>query len=110
MASEQLLEVSPYQSDSGELIGRTPSEVPSEILSLNFRAPNPLKALREKCLDCCVGNVAEVRKCVSTDCALWPFRSGSNPFRKRSVLSEDEKRRRAAQLRRRVSGEQCVNR
>jgi hypothetical protein len=38
------LEISPYQADEGELIGKHPADVPSQILSLNFRAQNPLKA------------------------------------------------------------------
>jgi hypothetical protein len=100
------LEISGDKIDGGELVGRRPSDVPSEVLSLNFSAQNPMKAIRAKCLDCCCGNAAEVRKCVATDCALWPFRLASNPFRKRSVLSEDEKQRRTAQLKRLDSGDQ----
>jgi hypothetical protein len=67
--------------------------VPSEFLSLKFRAKNPLKAIRAKCLDCCCGNAGEVRKCVATNCPLWPFRLGINPFRKRSNLPGREARR-----------------
>ena len=51
MERRDFLEISPYQADGGELIGKIPAEVPSEILSLKFRAQNPLKAIREKCLD-----------------------------------------------------------
>jgi hypothetical protein len=98
MERRDFLEISPYQADEGELIGKHPRDVPSQTLSLNFRAQNPTKAIREKCLDCCCENAAEVRKCVAVDCALWPLRLGSNPFRKRSVLSEDEKQRRVKQL------------
>jgi hypothetical protein len=101
-----LLEISGDKVDGGELVGRRPSDVPSEFLYLNFSAQNPMKAIRAKCIDCCCGNAAEVRKCVATDCDLWPFRLGSNPFRKRSTLSEDEKQRRAAQLKRLDSGDQ----
>jgi hypothetical protein len=99
-----LLEISGDKTDGAELVGRRPSDVPSQILSLNFRAQNPTKAIRAKCLDCCCGNAAEVRKCVATDCALWPFRLGSNPFRKKAALSESEKLRRAAQLSRISAG------
>ncbi len=88
----ELLEISPHRADEGELIGRRPSDVPTEFLSLNFRAQNPLKAIRDKCLDCCCANAAEVRKCVATDCALWPFRMGTNPFRKKRELSPQQKR------------------
>jgi hypothetical protein len=82
----------------GELIGKRPAEVPLEILSLKFRAQNPLKAIREKCLDCCCGNAAEVRKCTAADCALWPFRMSTNPFRKKRELSPQQKRERAERL------------
>ena len=98
MEPRDFLEISPYQADEGELIGKDPGNVPSKILSLNFRAQNPLKAIREKCLDCCCGNAAEVRKCVAVDCALWPFRMGMNPFRKKRELSPYQKCERAARL------------
>jgi hypothetical protein len=93
-----LLEISDDKSDAGELVGRRPDEVTPDVLSLKFSAQNPLRAIRAKCLDCCCGSAAEVRKCVATDCALWPFRLGTNPFRKRGTLSEDERRKRVARL------------
>lgn len=34
------------------------------------------KAIRLKCLDCCCGQAAEVRKCPAIDCPLWRFRMG----------------------------------
>ena len=34
-------------------------------------------AVREKCIDCCGGVRAEVRKCPATKCPLWPFRMGA---------------------------------
>ena len=34
------------------------------------------KAIRLKCLDCCCGNMAEVRKCPATNCPLWRYRMG----------------------------------
>lgn len=34
------------------------------------------KAIRLKCLDCCCGNTAEVRRCEIKDCALWRYRMG----------------------------------
>ena len=96
---QELLEVSASETDGGELIGKRPEDVPSEILSRYYRAKNPLKALRGRCLDCCCDNAAEVRKCVSVDCPSWPFRMGVNPFRKKQQLSEEQKQRRTAQLR-----------
>ena len=98
MERNDLLEISPFQSDEGEVIAKHPRDVPSRFLCLKFRAENPLKAIREKCLDCCCGNSAEVRKCVAVECALWPFRMGTNPFRKRRELSPAQKRERAERL------------
>jgi hypothetical protein len=99
MDRHDFLEISPYQADGGELIGRHPGDVSPEKLSLKFRAQNPLKAMRTKCIDCCCGDTSEVRKCVAVDCALWPYRMGTNPFRKKRKLSSEEKRKRAERLR-----------
>lgn len=44
-------------------------------------SPSPLRSIRAKCLDCCGGNRAEVRRCRIEDCPLWQFRSGHNPGR-----------------------------
>jgi hypothetical protein len=92
------LEISPYPPDDRELIGKHPADVSPQILSLKFRARNPLKGIREKCLDCCCGNASEVRKCVALDCPLWPYRMGCNPFRKRRELSVEQKRERLRRL------------
>lgn len=35
------------------------------------------KAIRLKCLDCCCGNSAEVRRCPVESCPLWRYRMGS---------------------------------
>ena len=34
------------------------------------------KAIRLKCLDCCCGQSAEVRKCPAIDCPLWLYSIG----------------------------------
>lgn len=41
----------------------------------------PLKAIRQKCIDCACGNKAEVRKCTAENCPLFIFRMGHNPNR-----------------------------
>lgn len=51
---------------------------------------NPIKAIRAKCLECSCENPNEVRECPITDCALYPFRFGRNPYHKRE-LSEEQK-------------------
>lgn len=40
-----------------------------------------LRAIRAKCLDCCLGSTNEIKLCPSTECALYPFRLGKNPNR-----------------------------
>ena len=37
------------------------------------------KAIRLKCLDCCCGNNAEVRRCPVEKCPLFPYRMGRTP-------------------------------
>lgn len=41
---------------------------------------NPVKVMRAFCVDCMGGQHAEVRRCTSVGCALWPYRMGRNPF------------------------------
>lgn len=53
---------------------------------------NPVKAIREKCLnDCCAGDRNEVENCLCPTCPLFPFRMGKNPFRKEKVLNDEQK-------------------
>lgn len=39
----------------------------------------PMKAIREKCLDCCCGAFREVRLCSAQKCPLYPYRMGHRP-------------------------------
>jgi hypothetical protein len=41
----------------------------------------PIKAIRKKCLDCCAGQVSEIRRCTIPDCPLFGYRFGKNPAR-----------------------------
>jgi hypothetical protein len=47
------------------------------------------KAIRMKCLDCCCGQSAEVRKCPSTLCALWRFRMGREIKDENAEISDE---------------------
>ena len=53
------------------------------------------KAIRLKCLDCCAGQAAEVRKCPAEKCPLWRYRMGKEendelkPVRKNSEKNDD---------------------
>lgn len=89
-ARNHLLEVSPFEVDGGKLIGQDPRLIPA-----GDWAGHPwlsgIKAIRARCLDCCGYEPAEVRKCVSTSCALWPVRMGSVPagWREAVALSSE---------------------
>jgi hypothetical protein len=75
---QEYLEDSPYPG--GEKVGRLPRSMELQELRDLGGPQTPIRAIRAKCLDCCGGNAAEVRKCTAVGCALWPFRMGHNPF------------------------------
>ena len=53
---------------------------------------SPIKAIRKYCLDCGNDSANEVKLCPCTDCALYPFRFGKNPFSNRGKnLTEQQK-------------------
>lgn len=58
---------------------------------------SPLKAIREKCLDCVCRQVNEVKLCPVKDCSLYPFRFGKNPYSTRK-LSEEQRNASAERL------------
>jgi hypothetical protein len=98
-----LLEISPFDVDGAQVIGRDPRKIPAhEFDGAGLTGRPILSVIRDKCLDCCCGQEAEVRKCVAVTCALWPYRMGSNPFRSVN-LSDEERERRRARLKASVS-------
>lgn len=50
-------------------------ERPARALRIYFGGGRK-DAITEKCIDC-VGTSQEAKKCVCTDCPLWPFRPGA---------------------------------
>lgn len=58
---------------------------------------NPVKAIREYCLTCCLDNVNEVKACPAEECALYAFRLGKNPYRAKRTEAQIEAARKAAQ-------------
>ena len=52
---------------------------------------NPVKAIRDYCLECCGGSHNEVKFCQIERCPLYAFRFGKNPYRKCRAISEQEK-------------------
>lgn len=58
---------------------------------------SPIKAIRAKCLECsCTSN--EVKLCPVTDCALYPFRFGKNPYRAKREYTEEQRKAMAERL------------
>ena len=51
---------------------------------------NPMRAIREKCLDCSCQQPVEVKECTVKTCALHPFRLGKNPYRAKRVMSPEQ--------------------
>lgn len=64
----------------------------------NEKATSPIKAIRQKCLDCSNGNSAEVKACPVERCPLYAFRFGKNPYRQPRKLTEEQKERAASRL------------
>ena len=54
----------------------------------------PLRAIKEKCLDCCCGSYIEVKLCPVEGCPLFPFRFGKNSLIKREYSEEQKERMR----------------
>ncbi len=61
-----------------------------EESAMTDKITSPIKAIRAKCLECsCTAN--EVKMCPITDCALYPFRYGKNPYRTKRELTGEQK-------------------
>lgn len=55
---------------------------------------SPIKAIRQKCLDCCCNQVNEVKLCEMESCTLYHFRLGKYPagYRNRKPLTDEQKK------------------
>ena len=67
----------------------TPVDYDKIIKSHTAKATTPKKAIRAMCVGCMGGMIAEVRRCTSIGCPLYPFRLGENPFHKLSKHNKD---------------------
>lgn len=96
-------------SPEGQAIGTDPREMlPSDLEKLGHVRKPVLQAIRERCVDCCAGSTQEVRYCVAVACAAWPFRMGTDPWRAKKQLTEEQRaalRDRLAASRKNVSRE-----
>lgn len=52
---------------------------------------NPVKVIREHCIECCGGSASEVKLCPVTKCRLHPFRLGKNPYRTKREMTAEQK-------------------
>jgi len=52
----------------------------------------PIKAIRQKCLECSNWSFSEIEQCPISDCALYPFRFGKVPGRKKRILSDEQRK------------------
>ena len=57
---------------------------------------NPVKAIREMCFECMGGKQVDgvrtlIADCASSDCALFDFRFGRNPFHTKNLSDEQRK-------------------
>jgi hypothetical protein len=60
----------------------------------------PVKAIREHCVECMGGRDSKgykelIENCVSSECSLFSFRLGTNPYRSIPVLSSKERQARS---------------
>lgn len=86
--------------EDGAPIGRDPRDLsPDELRDIGHERLSPLKAIREKCIDCCAGSAYEVRRCTAVKCANWPFRMGKNPWRDKRRLTDEQRAAVAERLR-----------
>jgi hypothetical protein len=51
--------------------------------------PRPLAAVRQYCLECCIGSALEVRNCADKSCPLWAYRFGRKPSPQETDESQD---------------------
>ena len=71
---------------------------PAALTALGMERASRGDAIRAKCIDCCGGSPAEVRRCSCIDCALWAFRMGTDPWRDKREMTEEQRAAAAERL------------
>jgi hypothetical protein len=69
----------------------------------NEKRKIPVKAMREKCIECMGGKDSEdyrrrIKECASAECPIFAFRFGKDPYRHPN-LSNDQRKRMAGRMR-----------
>ena len=67
----------------------------------------PVKAIREHCVECMGGRDNKgykelIENCVSSECPLFSFRFGTNPYRSKMNLSDEERKARSGRAQRNI--------
>jgi hypothetical protein len=79
----------------GHPVGRDPREMTQDELKTAGHEPmSPLQGIRARCLDCCAYQEKEVALCPAVDYPAWPFRMGTDPWRKPASEARREAARR----------------
>jgi hypothetical protein len=60
------------------------SEAQLTIRRYKEKIHNPMSAIRAHCVECSGGSLKEVAECRIVKCSLHPFRTGTNPFHKKT--------------------------
>ena len=68
---------------------------------------DPVKAIREQCIECIGGRDNKgykelIENCVSSECPLFSFRFGTNPYRSTPILSSKERQARSGRAQRNI--------
>lgn len=93
---DTFLEVSPYQCDGGEKIGVDPRYLDRETLLLLGPVISLVKVIRARCINCCMEDQSEVRKCTAIDCPSWRYRMGVNTLSSRFKPNQPKEKALAA--------------
>lgn len=87
---DEELEASEEESETSESISWA-NDILCNYTGKEIR--NPVKAIKQHCLECSCYQRDEVKLCPCTSCFLWPFRFGKNPYRsgKRKPLTDEQR-------------------
>ncbi len=74
------------------LVGKDPRKLSGKtLITWGVQQQPRTDAIRSKCLDCCGGSPAEVRRCGAIDCALWPYRMATDPWHTRAPMTDEQR-------------------
>lgn len=77
-----------------------PAEVtPRYLAGLGIHRISRGDAIRDYCVRICMcGSIKAVAKCASGDCPLWPFKMGTDPWREKREMTDEQRQAAVARL------------